>query len=176
MPPAESGEAAEVPIRRDQQAPNFDGECCQVRIRNHVAPHARFQAEPLEDLPMPVGRRNGDGERLIPYGIGEFERALHGVWWIEHARMRHDAHEAAEDELRDSNRFIPGEGALQPVAVATVIGRRLAKGIYEDVDVRNYQLTFPSMRSRRATPSSRSTPGRSRPPRETGSSGALRRG
>ncbi len=69
----------------------------------------------------------------------ESERLLDRAGRIEHARVRHDAYEAAQDDLRDSVGPITIDGALAPPEVFAVARRILAVCVDQYVDVRKNQ-------------------------------------
>ena len=77
--------------------------------------------------------------------------------------MRTDAHNTRKHLGSDPVRSRAVDHGLEPAFVLRVIMRVGAKGVNEDVDVREDQ-SCPSMRSRRAALSFRSTPGSAPPP------------
>src|SRR6185295_2152383 len=97
MLPAKAGKPGKVTIRGDPFAIGFDGQGGQMRVGHQIATRGRRAAEFGEDAPMTRSRRDWNARRaradLLAKGEGDFE----GSRLVEDLRVRHDAHEAAED-------------------------------------------------------------------------------
>lgn len=176
MSPAETRKTREVPVSGDPLTAGLDGQGRQVSVGDDIPLRPGLPAQLLEDVPMASPWGDDHRVRSGTQRVGEREHPVDGRWWREHSRMRGDPHEAAQDDLRETERLGRCDGRLQPAAVAVMVGGACMEGIDQDIDVRQDQRSVPSMRSSNAAESSRSTPGRSLLPAKTGSLAARCRG
>jgi hypothetical protein len=108
---------------------------------------------------MPVTWRDDNRIGLRPQGVCKRQGSVQWRGWGEDPRMGRDPEKTTQDQLRETHGLGRSEGAFEPILIATVVRRDLTERVDKDVDVQEDQGCIPSMRSRRAALSSRSTPG-----------------
>lgn len=135
MPDAQPAKAGVVAVRGDPLAARLDRERGQERVGHEISPGAALTAEPGEDLPVSRPGRERNRVRARAHGLAERERSLRTGRFPEDTRVRHDADEPAEDEIRDAERGIAGDGAPEPRRVLVVAVGILSERADENVDV-----------------------------------------
>lgn len=162
MDEPQTGKATVVAIGGRPCAAALERQRGEVRVGNEVPARADRKRHLPEELPVPSAGRDRNCVRLPAQSVAEGERLIERCRVNKDARVRDDANEAAEHELRATERLEPFDEGLEPGAILLVIGGVLAMGVDEDVDIAEDQPSR-SMSSISAALSSRSTPGCSPP-------------
>src|SRR6185295_3782556 len=129
MLPAKAGKPGKVAIRGDPFAIGFDGQRGQMRVGHEIAMRGHRATELGEDSPMPRPRRDGNARRaradLLAKGQSDFERGR----LVEDLRVRHDAHETAEDDIRHAEWLAAIQNLPKPGLIARKFGAVLAVSV-----------------------------------------------
>src|SRR5690349_3977532 len=100
--PLQIGKAGIIAVERHPLTTPFDGERCEPRIAHPGTSRAGLNAQPLENLPVPLAWFDDLGMRLVQEVLAECKGFIDATRHAEDTRVGGDPYDCAQCERRQS--------------------------------------------------------------------------